>query len=217
MSWYKKAKKQTFTDEQMISMFKKFWQGGLANSEGITISDVDQNELKMGVEVEKEHVEDETIATRIALDHFAEMDDYYTQLKKMEEGECDITKLISKFIEDTKDDWNYMTPEELNKKDLKDFYLLDTRREEDFSKGHIKGANNIFWLDLFKEENLEKLPKDKKIVVICYVGHTASQVMVLLKLLGYKAMALKFGMGISPAEGIPVAGWTDFGFEIVKD
>jgi len=28
--------------------------------------------------------------------------------------------------------------------------------------------------------------------------------------------ALKYGMGISPVEGIPVAGWTDFGFDIVK-
>jgi len=35
-------------------------------------------------------------------------------------------------------------------------------------------------------------------------------------LLGYKASALKFGMGKSPVEGVPVAGWLDFGFDIVK-
>jgi rhodanese-related sulfurtransferase len=71
-------------------------------------------------------------------------------------------------------------------------------------------------MDVFKPENLKKLPKDKRIVVICYVGHTASQVMMGLRLLGYKASGLKFGMGVSPSKGVPVAGWTDFGFEIIK-
>jgi rhodanese-related sulfurtransferase len=117
------------------------------------------------------------------------------------------------FVKKTKSDWNYITPEDLHKKDLSKFFLLDIRKEEDYKKGHIKGAKNIYWEDLLKDENLDKLPKDKKIVLICYVGHTASQMLVALKLLGYDVIALKFGMGKSPVEGVPVAGWTDFGFE----
>ena len=72
-------------------------------------------------------------------------------------------------------------------------------------------------MDVLKPENLKKLPKDKRIVIICYVGHTASQIMVALRLLGYKASTLKFGMGQSPAKGVPIAGWTDFGFDVVKE
>lgn len=129
----------------------------------------------------------------------------------------DLIDQLSSYLESTKDDWNYITPEQFQKlrekgKD-KDFFILDVRRPEDFKKGHIPGAKNIFWLDILKPENLKKLPRGKKILIYCYVGHTSSQVMTLLKLLGYDVVSLKFGMGISPVEGIPVAGWADFGFE----
>lgn len=127
---------------------------------------------------------------------------------------------LQDFLDKTKEDWNYITPEEFQKlreKDKdKDFYILDIRHPEDFKKGHIPGAKNIFWLDILNPENLKKLPRDKKIMIYCYVGHTSSQVLVLLKLLGYDVVALKFGMGISPVEGVPVAGWMDFGFKITK-
>ena len=120
------------------------------------------------------------------------------------------------YIESTKDNWNYITPEELHDKGLKSFYLLDVRKPEDYAEGHIKGANNIFWMDILKDENLKKLPNNKTILVICYVGHTASQIMTILRMLGFDVMALKYGMGISPSEGVPVAGWTDFGFETTR-
>lgn len=139
--------------------------------------------------------------------------------KRLENIDQEKLDLVQDFIKNTKDDWNYILPTELKKKlnkDPKKFYLLDTRAKEAFKEGHIKGAMNIFWLDLFKEENLAKLPKDKTIVCICYVGHTASQVMTLLKILGYKTVGLKYGMGISPTEGVPIAGWTDYGFGVVK-
>jgi len=132
--------------------------------------------------------------------------------KKDNEGE--VLKTLEGFLSDTKKDWNYILPAELSKKGPEKFFILDVRRPEDFKKGHIKGAVNIFWLDIMKK--LDKLPKGQKIVVVCYVGHTASQVMLMLRLLGYDAVALKFGMGISPTEGVPVAGWVDYGFEVVK-
>lgn len=122
---------------------------------------------------------------------------------------------LLKYVKGTKDDWNYITPEQLNKKDMSKYYLLDIRKPEVFKQGHIKGAKNIFWLDLLEEKNLKKLPKDKKIILICYVGHTASQMMVALRLLGYDVTTLKFGMGKSPVKGVPVAGWIDFGFDVV--
>ena len=101
--------------------------------------------------------------------------------------------------------------------DTSKVFILDVRKPTDYKNGHIKGSLNIFWLDLMNPENLKKLPNDKDIIVVCYVGHTASQVFVLLKMLGYKAKVLKFGMGTSPTEGVPVAGWTNYGFEVTKD
>ena len=57
---------------------------GRAQDKGITEEDVDSEELKMGIEVELEHTEDRAKAKKIALDHLAEIKDYYTRLKKME-------------------------------------------------------------------------------------------------------------------------------------
>lgn len=124
---------------------------------------------------------------------------------------------LSKFIDSVKDDWNFIIPTEL-KVDLmkgKNYFLLDTRKPEDYAKGHIEGAINIFWLDILKPENLKKLPRDRRIIICCYVGHTASQVLVMLRLLGFDARVLKFGMGRSPVVGVPVAGWENYGFETV--
>jgi hypothetical protein len=46
--------------------------------------DYDPEQLRMGIEVEKEHTDDEEIAKRIAKDHLDEFKDYYTRLEKME-------------------------------------------------------------------------------------------------------------------------------------
>jgi hypothetical protein len=46
---------------------------------------IDQTQLRMGIEVEKEHTVCELIAERIAKDHLTEIPDYYTRLKHMEE------------------------------------------------------------------------------------------------------------------------------------
>jgi rhodanese-related sulfurtransferase len=67
--------------------------------------------------------------------------------------------------------------------------------------------------DLISLKNINKLPKNKEIIIICYVGHTASQVLVMLKLLGYKARVLKFGIGESPTKGVKIAGWKNYGYE----
>lgn len=124
---------------------------------------------------------------------------------------------LSKFVDSIEDDWNFIIPTEL-KVDLmkgKNYFLLDTRKPEDYANGHIEGTTNIFWLDILKPENLKKLPRDRRIIICCYVGHTASQVLVMLRLLGFDARVLKFGMGRSPVVGVPVAGWENYGFETV--
>lgn len=46
--------------------------------------DYDPKQVKMGVEVEKEHTNDPAIAEKIAKQHLEEDPKYYTKLKKME-------------------------------------------------------------------------------------------------------------------------------------
>ena len=72
-------------------------------------------------------------------------------------------------------------------------FLIDIRGKDDFAKGHIKGATQIDFAQWAAPENLSKLPKDKKIVVICYTGNTAAQTTAGLRMLGYDAVVLKEG------------------------
>jgi rhodanese-related sulfurtransferase len=132
---------------------------------------------------------------------------------------------LKKYLRSTKDDWNYITPIDFynkyylkKKKDANTigYYLIDLRSKEEYKKGHIKGSKNIYWLNILDENNLKKLPKNKPIFLICYVGHTSSQVLTLLKLLGYNVISIKYGYGISPIKYVPVAGWLDYGLPIVR-
>ena len=62
------------------------------------------------------------------------------------------------------------------KEDLKDileneeWICVDIRMPEDFRRGHLRGARNI----TTKEELQEVLNQDKKILINCYLGHSAS-------------------------------------------
>lgn len=129
-----------------------------------------------------------------------------------------LLKLFQDYLNSMKEDWNYVLPtdyyERMKKGEAGKYFLIDLRQMEDYKKGHIQGAINIFWLDILKKENLEKLPVNKEILIYCYVGHTSSQVVVLLNLLGYKVKALKFGMGISPDEKVEIKGWKDYGYPL---
>ena len=64
--------------------FEDQLKGGKADKKNP--SDFDQKELKMGIEVELEHVNSREKAKEIAMDHLEEIPDYYTRLKKMEKG-----------------------------------------------------------------------------------------------------------------------------------
>lgn len=126
-----------------------------------------------------------------------------------------LKQILRNYMKQVDTNWNYITSPEMKKlisKNPNKYFLLDIRKQNDFKKAHIPNSINIYWKTILSQKNLNKLPKDKIIILICYVGHTASQVLVMLRLLGYKVITLKFGMGISPVQGIPVAGWTNYGF-----
>jgi len=58
---------------------------GRAAEKNFTERDADSAELSMGIAVEMEHTSCMFLAKRIAIDHLAEIKDYYTRLKAMEE------------------------------------------------------------------------------------------------------------------------------------
>ncbi len=82
-------------------------------------------------------------------------------------------------------------------------FIMDIRKKEDYEIGHIENAVNIFWYEV--DEFLDVLPKDEKIIVVCYSGQSAGQVVSLLKILGFDACALKGGM---------LNGWSQTDFPI---
>jgi hypothetical protein len=72
-------------DLSTIDFQKDFLDVGKSNDNGTTEDDVDETELSMGIEIEMEHTINKELAKRIALDHLAEIPDYYTRLKKIED------------------------------------------------------------------------------------------------------------------------------------
>jgi hypothetical protein len=52
----------------------------IANKHNVDVKHL-EDQLKMGIEVEKEHDDDLTIRKAIAMDHLVEDPDYYTKLK----------------------------------------------------------------------------------------------------------------------------------------
>ncbi len=81
------------------------------------------------------------------------------------------------------------------------YLLVDVRNDDHYANAHIPGTIHISYADAWREEKVSHLPKDKKIVVIDYSGHAASQIVALWNMLGYDAVAMQNGM----------AGWSKSG------
>lgn len=77
-----------------------------------------------------------------------------------------------------------------------DYVIVDVRMPKDkkYDQGHLPGAIHIGFKDIAKPENLAKLPKDKDIIVHCDTGHEQNKALSVLRMLGYKAFDMKWGM-----------------------
>lgn len=78
------------------------------------------------------------------------------------------------------------------------YVLVDVRSDEHYAKHHIPGSVHISYADAWRPNKTDFLPRDKKIIVIDYSGHSSAQVVALWQMLGYDAVAMKHGM----------AGWS---------
>jgi rhodanese-related sulfurtransferase len=87
-----------------------------------------------------------------------------------------------------------------------DVYAMITSKKQDFlivdvrpvppgqQSGKIAGSIFIPYYDIMKPENLKKLPKDKKLILACVTGQTQNLPIVPLRVLGYDAFTMSFGM-----------------------
>jgi glyoxylase-like metal-dependent hydrolase (beta-lactamase superfamily II) len=92
-----------------------------------------------------------------------------------------------------------VSPDGLYKKlDDPNVYLLDVRDSEEFSDFQIPGSVNIPLSDLFKSENVSKIPKHKEIITICPHGNMATVATFALARIGMKSRILEDGL----------AGWS---------
>ncbi len=97
----------------------------------------------------------------------------------------------------------FMDRAELYREEAKDggkgVFVVSIQRPEDYAMGHVPGAVNIPYSQIATVESLGKLPTDRKIVVVCYIGHIGAAVTLMLNQLGYDAYDLRFG----------TMGWND--------
>ena len=60
----------------------------IAKKHGVPTDSI-KKQLQYGIKVEHEHASNDKEAAKIALDHIAEIPNYYDKLSKMEQGKCD--------------------------------------------------------------------------------------------------------------------------------
>jgi rhodanese-related sulfurtransferase len=76
-----------------------------------------------------------------------------------------------------------------------DFLIVDVRPVPPGQMaGKIAGSIFIPYYDLMKPENLKQLPRDKKLILVCVTGQTQNLPVVPLRVLGYEAYTMSFGM-----------------------
>jgi uncharacterized alkaline shock family protein YloU len=63
----------------------QFFGAGRAHEQDFTEKNANKKQLQNGIKIEYEHTNNYEISKRIALDHLAEIPDYYTRLIKMEQ------------------------------------------------------------------------------------------------------------------------------------
>jgi len=93
----------------------------------------------------------------------------------------------------------FITAEETMKmfRDNKDFMLLDIRTKGENAIIALNSKNSLYipLQDLFKQQNLDKLPKDKTILIVCHSGTRATLAAIGLKQIGIvKTRVVKGGL-----------------------
>lgn len=122
------------------------------------------------------------------------MDNIYGFVTNLEEMQIELQKA------------NLVTIEELkNKLKKKEVQIIDVRTETEYKNGHIDGVENIVLTSL--ENNLEKISRDKTVIIHCQSGVRASMAYSILKRKGINNIKVFLG-GMNE--------WSSKNYEIVR-
>ncbi|MFH1527135.1 MAG: rhodanese-like domain-containing protein [Bacteroidota bacterium] len=93
------------------------------------------------------------------------------------------------------------------------YYIVNYWSADHYALGHIPGAIQYTpgaTSDLTLATALKTLPTDKEIVVYCYTGQTSAHIAVYLRLLGYNAKSLLYGVNAMNYDWMVANGLTAF-------
>lgn len=82
------------------------------------------------------------------------------------------------------------TVEEMEQ-DVREKFIIDLRKEEDFQKETYPAALHIYW-ETF-EEHLAEIPRDKPVYLICYTGQKSDEIAESLQEKGYEIYSIEGG------------------------
>jgi rhodanese-related sulfurtransferase len=83
--------------------------------------------------------------------------------------------------------------------------LVDVREPKEYASGHIKGAINLPLRSL--TDNLERIPKNRPVILYCSTGYRTAMGVMALQMLGYDNVR-----GFPPS----IEGWKAAGEELEK-
>ncbi|MCB1875039.1 MAG: rhodanese-like domain-containing protein [Chromatiales bacterium] len=82
-------------------------------------------------------------------------------------------------------------PEQIPAAEWDKFFVVDTRRPEDYARDHIPGAVNIEWRKLVSRR--DEIPQEQPVIVYCNTGSLSAQGAFALKVLGYENVKILTG------------------------
>lgn len=94
--------------------------------------------------------------------------------------------------------------------DRGEVFILDVRTQEEYDAGHIKGSTRIPVQDIPAQEldeAIDKIPRDRKILVYCRTARRSAQASEILVNNGFaQVYNMKGG----------IVEWTKAGYEVIK-
>ena len=137
--------------------------------------------------------------TQIAEDEFELVQDPSTtdtvnEFPEISTGSETLAGIIMANLDEATAGWNITAADVFAGGD--EYFVINYWSEAEYDDpGHIPGAYQFTpKVSLRSDEDLNLLPTDKPIVVYCYTGQTSAQVTAYLRLLGYEAYSLLYGV-----------------------
>ena len=82
------------------------------------------------------------------------------------------------------------------------YYLIDTRKKEEYDLSHLKGAQLVYYKA--KDKELKQIPKGKPVVVYCSIGVRSELLGERLQQMGYQVYNLYGGLFEWANRNLPV-------------